>query len=686
MAGTNVDCRLSFVLLLFCVSAFAAANLTTEGGNISSANLESSSYPSSWHAAFGTLSGSAFSPLSVSATENNLTSLAIGTGSFSCRYGVRILNLLFSNSSGAISSLSPGNLATLDSFLLRAGQNGTDTFNFSTSFATASFGTISGVPTTYTEPSSPRTFPEGYLQDQSGNLVFITPAANGQAGFNGTPVDFQAMLPTRNGTAVEYHVSVDLACNPRPPPVPPYTVSPGVSIPVYREFPNVTLPLVAPNASDLRILRFSPFREVLPGDNIVINPLIENPTANPVTIKISLLGGGVPIAESVANVLLPAHDKRTVPFAFHIPDDMPAGYYSLTMNISTGKSEVSYPSILRVVRNYRPGQPSVSRQFSLDYENRETLVSLTVTNRGKDPISHLQVYESVPPVFLDKAGNRKFTTELTSVAGEGSSRVEGANIRWDVENVLPYESRTIFYKMPTLLTDLSDYNGWNLAQLTMIDSASQSDILIRDLQVPTLLPGEKGEISMKLFNAGAVAHDVEVDLLEPQGWNINPRSLTLSLSSRGSESEIFEVQSPPFASSGTYGFTLRIKYRDTLFDKQVFVYIYRPVVEVFAPPLPDQFLAWMGGSLPNALVLFLALAIVAGIAFAFYRKANSAAYSQERLNDLRFLGQMLDIGEEKNREKGIDAPILEGGGQASRKENRQGKKSQKPRAGHGKAR
>ena len=140
--------------------------------------------------------------------------------------------------------------------------------------------------------------------------------------------------------------------------------------------------------------------------------------------------------------------------------------------------------------------------------------------------------------------------------------------------------------------------------------------------------------------------------------NINPRSLTLSLASRGSESEVFEVQPPKFAEPGTYGFTLRIKYRDTLFDKQVFVYVYKPLVETFAPPLPDQFLAWMSGSLPNIVMPLLALAIVIGVAFAFYRKMNSAAYSQERLDNLRFLWQMLDTGEKKNRKTGLgNAPI-----------------------------
>ncbi len=654
MRGRNVKCSLQvpLIILFLASAAFAAGNDTTEGGNITHADIAQPQAPSTWHAVFGHVSGLPFSPATINATPDNLTLLDISTGSSSCAYGVSVLNLLFSNSSSAITSLSPGSLGALDSFVERNVQNGSGTFASSTTFSTASYGSISGVPTTYTEPASSQVFREGYLQDQAGNIVFITPAVGGQIGFNMTPVDFQAILPTSNGTALVYYATVDIACNPAPPPPPQpgggptYTVSPGRSIPIYREIPNVTIPLLPPSASDLRVLTFSPFREVLPGDNIIINPLLENPTDRSVTITISLSGAGAGLAKPVANILLPAGDKRTVPFALHIPEDMPAGYYSLLMNVSTGKSDVSYPSIVRVVRSYRVGQPAVKRQFSLDYENGETMVSLTVTNRGKDPLSHIQVYESVPAVFFDKSGNRKFTTQLTSVAGEGSSHVEGSSIRWDVENVLPYESRTIFYRVPILLTDLSDYSGWNLAQLTTIDTASQTEIFIRDLQVPTMLPGEKGEISLKLFNSGGTAHDVEMDIIGPQGWKINPRSLSLNMPSRDSEGVVFGVESPPFSEAGTYGFTLRLKYRDTVFDKQVFVYVYKPVVELFAPPLPEQFVAWMGGSLPGLLLLGFVAVIAAGIAFAIYRKINSARYSQERFESLKLMESMLNTGEE----------------------------------------
>ena len=648
--------KLCILLLSLIILAppLSAAGAETEGGNISRADV-SLFGASRWHGACGQVSSSPFAPAVITATGGAITSLTIQTGSSSCAHGAETVNLLFSNSSSAISSLAPGSLALLDSFVGSHSENASSTFLESSTFSTSGFGSISGVPTAYTEPAAARKFRLGFLQDQSGNLVFITPAVSDETGYNGSPMDFQAMLPTNNGSAVQYHVSVDISCSPAPPtpspsPGPSYTVSPGASIPIYAEMPNVTIPTTAPRASDIRVLRFSPFREVLPGDNIVINPLLENPTDQPVSIRISLAGAGAALANPVANVFLPAYEKMTVPFALHIPDDMPAGYYSLVMNISTGKSEVSYPSIIRVVRSFRADQPAVKRQFSLDYENGETLVSLTMTNRGADPISHIQVYEAVPPVFFDELGNRKFTTQLTSVSGEGSSTIEGSNIRWDVEDVLPQESRTIFYRVPLLLTDLSDYAGWNLAQLIIIDKSSQADILVRDLQVPTMLPGDKGEITMKLFNSGGVAHDVELDIIGPQGWKINPRALTLNMPSRSSEDLVFEVESPAFVSAGTYGITLRMKYRNTFFDKQIFVFIYEPVVEFFAPPLPDQLFALMGGVLPNLLLLAFVLAAAAGIAFALHRKINSAKYSQERLDSLRQMEKMLDGEEEAARQ------------------------------------
>ncbi|MBD3210100.1 hypothetical protein GF318_01845 [Candidatus Micrarchaeota archaeon] len=208
--------KINYFLLFFLFSGlvFAQAGSSgTEGGNITDLDAEGEEN-STWHGVAGQTLPSAFvPPVTVNATPNAVTILTVNTGISSCDDGeYTILNLLFSNSSTAITSLVRGDLPTLDSFIAVDAQDGTDTFILSQTFETAGYGTINGVPATYTNAPSPTTFPLGYLQDQDGNLVFITPVVEDQAGFNGTSFDFQLMLPTNNGTPVMYYLTVDLEC------------------------------------------------------------------------------------------------------------------------------------------------------------------------------------------------------------------------------------------------------------------------------------------------------------------------------------------------------------------------------------------------------------------------------------------------------------------------------------------
>ncbi|MEW6721718.1 MAG: hypothetical protein AB1324_00490 [Candidatus Micrarchaeota archaeon] len=201
------------VILFFIGSTFAA-----EGGNISSVNA-SSPQNSTWYGVCGQLSASAASPLAINATPGNVSCLTIPAGS--CSGSTLSLNILFSNSSSAPLSLAPGSIPALDAFIARENENGTSTFLSNSTFQTG-FGAIGNVPTTNTSPGD---FRMGYLQDGSGNLVFITETVSDLPGFNGSLFDFQLMLPTQNGTPVTYYVFVDRVCGPAPPggggPSPP---------------------------------------------------------------------------------------------------------------------------------------------------------------------------------------------------------------------------------------------------------------------------------------------------------------------------------------------------------------------------------------------------------------------------------------------------------------------------------
>lgn len=248
-----------FPLALLFMACLAFAQVSTEGGNVSDADAGANA-SSVWFGACGQASDAAFVPVSILATPGNVSFFAISTGASSCSYGPRIVNLLFSNSSAPITSISPGNLALLDSFIWRPSESATGTFVLSTSYITGNFGTISGVPTTYTNSAPPGSFPMGYMQDQAGNIVIIAPLVSDRAGYNGSVFDFQLMLPTRNSTPVSYYLSVDILCNPpngTTPETHPSTGGGGTHTP-YPVVPTIPIPPTEPSVSlapeDIRVI------------------------------------------------------------------------------------------------------------------------------------------------------------------------------------------------------------------------------------------------------------------------------------------------------------------------------------------------------------------------------------------------------------------------------------------------
>jgi len=110
------------------------------------------------------------------------------------------LYVLAVNGSNVTPPLERGNLSL---FSIRPSLE--ETFTRSTTFSPLG-QTIYYVPTTYLlssgEPSS--AFREGYLNDAEGKVVFVATISQDTPGWNGTPVDFQLLLPPGN-----YTLSVD---------------------------------------------------------------------------------------------------------------------------------------------------------------------------------------------------------------------------------------------------------------------------------------------------------------------------------------------------------------------------------------------------------------------------------------------------------------------------------------------
>jgi len=235
--------RLSYLIFLFVLlPGMIFAQATSEGGNVTGANA-SAEADSIWYGTCGDVYPDPASSLSFVAVPSEVGCMPVNTSSETCDDGIEYINLLFSNSSTTITSLSRGNLSSLDIFINRTSESASNTFVFSTTFETSNYGTITGVPTIYTNSQIASVFRMGYLQDQDGNIVIITRVVEDEIGFNGSAFDFQLMLPTMNATNTTYYVTVDLDCSdPTTPTQPPGGGGGGSGIPVYNHTYNRTEP------------------------------------------------------------------------------------------------------------------------------------------------------------------------------------------------------------------------------------------------------------------------------------------------------------------------------------------------------------------------------------------------------------------------------------------------------------
>lgn len=439
------------------------------------------------------------------------------------------------------------------------------------------------------------------------------------------------------------NLSFSIAAAPTPPAPP----SPGgggggsissgpVIMPVSPTPPKLTPPK---STQEVQVARFSPMREAVGGDNAFFNPVLENPSPDtPIEVSVRLEGANGSLYQAATNVVLAPGEKRAFPFTLPIPADAPSGYYSVIVRITTNQSEIAYPTMVHVLPNYKVGAASVKRQLFLDYDKNETVVYLTVTNNKNSSLAYLQIYENVPDRLTDPDKVR-FATEPSKKATREQSGA--STVRWDLEDMQPKESRTIVYGIPGVLSDLSDYSDWTLAQMVAIEPPSAEKVIVRDLRVPQILTGETAEITLKIFNGASSRQQVTGTVIAPNGWKVVPPTFSFDMLSRTSENVRLMVQPPDFAPPGTYGLVMRMKYGDSYSDEQLLVTIDSPVVQLYTPPLAGQIWDRFSPYIPLAAGLMGVFgAASVGLYLAYRQLFFTPRFNSGRLQSLQSIGRL----------------------------------------------
>jgi hypothetical protein len=408
----------------------------------------------------------------------------------------------------------------------------------------------------------------------------------------------------------------------------------NISLAVLPEAPEATLPAQPLEAGGLRLLRYPVFGEFVAGDNELFFSIIENPGDDVVQVSIIPSGPSAGLASPTFNYSLAPHQKSSVVVPIQIPEGTPPGFYFLPFELSVGNSTISYPSLIQVVSPAAEGELMVQRRISLDLEKNSSFIVLQLANTGTKALAHVQVYEEIPKSLAGNLNDVLFTTEPNRIW------LEDSRVRWDLENILPGETRAIIYQLPSISHDLSEYSSWQLAQLVVIEPLGDKEILIQDMSIPSLMAGEQKRIAFKIFNAGAVDRTVDMDVLGPGNWLIAPNSFSVLVPARESREVSFAAGSPLSAVPAAYPITLSLRYGDTADQKTIFLVVSEPPVLVAPPPLGVQLFAWLGDNIQ--ILLFFAIGLPLG-AFAFhitYKRTQAPKYSEERMDYMKMVRRM----------------------------------------------
>lgn len=214
--------RMTIILLLALV-CLASAQDITGGGNVTQLNMAGTDSASRWDGIFGEVVFGPAANYTYTVLGNNITRLNVMVPEPNCTYSNLRMHIIAVNASSLALPLSSGNLAILDSFINLPVENGTATFNETTSLS-FQYGTVASVPSlsTYAGGSPSPYFREYYLNDAAGNLVFVADISSDRSDWNGTTSDYQIMLPN-NGSPAGYTLWVitNYTCGSVSPPEPP---------------------------------------------------------------------------------------------------------------------------------------------------------------------------------------------------------------------------------------------------------------------------------------------------------------------------------------------------------------------------------------------------------------------------------------------------------------------------------
>ncbi len=207
--------RKAFMLILVftLIINLSSSQIITEGGNITNANFSEVQNSTTWIGAYGFLenglNNSIVTSFPLSLNEINL--------SYTFPPGCNLDELIIvatNSTSFSFSSLTKGNLTLLD-LLINSSENASLTFKLIENISIGG-AIINDIPTTYSNSFPIRAFPTYYLNDNEGNLYFLTTPSFNTKNWKNSFSDYQLLFPNISGIGTMFlEVIPFYSCNPK---------------------------------------------------------------------------------------------------------------------------------------------------------------------------------------------------------------------------------------------------------------------------------------------------------------------------------------------------------------------------------------------------------------------------------------------------------------------------------------
>jgi len=397
-----------------------------------------------------------------------------------------------------------------------------------------------------------------------GTLVFATQWAVGST----TPGTYTANATIYYDDKSTYQTSEFSITSP---PAPPPLGVPGGGV--------VTPPIVPPPEALVRFTRLPVLREVRPGEAVVTDIFVTNPTRTDLgEAKISISGIAKDwLSSTPETVFLSSRESKILSLAINPPADALPGDYKVVITISNENIHAETFFILRT-KPYPPGyaKPSVTKVVEIDKQRSVSTVTIEIKNGGSY-VDVLEVVEDIPKEIAQNVNLLGFDTPPTEVLEADPV------VKWIIEGLGPYETRTISYSSPKILDEYSPYVYWPLRQINVIYEAPPPDLIkISEISAPTLYPGRTAKVSVNLMNLDKTPFDITARLETPVNWKVTPDEVVTTLPPRGSSTVLFFVTPPSYIEPGTYTISSEVIYDGRALTKDTTVV----VQPAWAPPLP----------------------------------------------------------------------------------------------------